>query len=185
MFQIKFRIVDNLEELKLIETACFDYEYEHVYGFFQICFGEQKEGSCYHENPLGEDETGDEVLDYWFVKLLDVISLLDKRTSYVAFKEIETERKWLEFKRLGESIFINAAIAADNGFTQLLILKQNDGFSYITPLNYTLTWSELRRGIFDATKRFLKELNDLNPKLMNTKMALEVRKKLANVEELC
>ena len=94
MLEIKYRIVDDFRELNVVATDVFDRDWNQITGFFQICFNGHQEGSYYHNNPL-VNEVGDELLDYWFDILLDVIILLKSKSEYVAIKEIETVNKWL------------------------------------------------------------------------------------------
>ena len=107
MFKIKFRIVDDIQLLSTIQTKIFDDEYDQILGFFQISFGAHQEGVYYHENQLKEDEEGSELLDYWFDKILLVAILLDSESDYVAFKEIETVNRWIDFTKRDNNVFIN------------------------------------------------------------------------------
>ena len=110
MFKIKFRIVDDIELLSSMSTKIFDDEYDQILGFFQINFGSHQEGSYYHENQLMEGEEGGELLDYWFDKILQVIISLDSEADYVAFKELETVNRWIDFTKKGDNVFINVAV---------------------------------------------------------------------------
>lgn len=183
MFKINFRIVDDFEELRYMEPKFFDNEWHHITGLFQICFGDQKEGSYYHENVLGDEETGSELLDYWFECLLNVVSLLDTKTNYVAFKEIETTKKWLEFSRINDEVIINTAIDVAENNNQILLTEKYNHFSYIEPLNFTITMSELKQQIVNATINFLDEIQKLNSKLVNTQMVLELFEKIIKAKD--
>lgn len=100
MFKIKYRIVDDFKILESITDGEFNRNYNQILGYIQICFGEHKVGSYYHENPLRDGEVGDEILDYWFDKLLQTIIVLDGGYDYVAFAEIEKMNRWVEFKKI-------------------------------------------------------------------------------------
>lgn len=122
MFKIKYRIVDDFEVLNSITVDEFDKEHDQILGYFRICFGIHQEGSCYHENPLADDEEGDELLDYWIDKMLKILILLGQGFEYAAFREIETVDRWLEFRREEEIIFIN--VAAGEAHESLLITEK-------------------------------------------------------------
>lgn len=178
MFKINCRIVDDFDELKSIKATLFDSEYNHITGFFELCFGEQKEGCYYHENPLQEGETGVELLDYWLNCLIDVTNYLSMTTTYAAFKELETVNRWLEFKRIDDKIIINTAIDIAERNNELFITNFYDGFNYVGPQNFCMEFSEFKSEVLSAVNCFLNQIQKLNPHLIKTKMALELLNKL-------
>ena len=176
MFKIKFRIVDDFKTLESITEETFDKEYNQILGYIQVCFGEHKEGSYYHENPLRDNEEGDEILDYWFDKMLQTINVLDAGYNYVAFAEIEKINRWIEFRKSEDKILINVAIgrAQDNK----LFITEKGLFSYVDPLDFMIEYNKFRTQMCEITDRFLMELKKINPCLLNTKMALLLKQKL-------
>lgn len=185
MFKIKFRIVDDFHELKNMTIKDFNNTWKHISGFFCIFMGEQQIGSFYHENALEEDEVGGELLDYWVNKLLDVVIMLNNQYSYIAFKEIETTQRWLEFRRTDKNrIAINRALDASDTITKLLITESSDLLSYVEYNGFVISFNELKKNIICAAQNFLDELQKVNSQLVNTEMAIEITKKisLANTE---
>ncbi len=176
MFKIRFRIVDDFQTLKLITEEKFDREYNQILGYIQICFGEHREGSYYHENPLRSGEEGDEILDYWFDKILQIIIMLDQGYDYVAFIEIEKMNRWLEFKKNGNNVLINVAIG--NAPNNSLLITKKGLFSYVAPLNFGIEYNEFKIQVCETVDKFLIELEKINPCLCNTKMAILLRQKL-------
>ena len=176
MFKIKFRIVDDFKVLESITAEKFDEEYNQILGYIQICFGEHKEGSYYHEKPLREDEEGDEILDYWFDKMLQTINVLDGGHDYVAFIEIEKANRWIEFRKSKDNVLINVATgkARDNK----LFITEECVFSYVRPLDFMIEYSEFKIQVYETANKFLMEMQKINPCLLSTKMALSLRKKL-------
>lgn len=150
---------------------------ESNYRFFQICFNGHQEGSYYHNNPL-INEVGDELLDYWFDILLDVIILLKSKSEYVAIKELETVNRWLEFKKQGDIVLLNVAVD-DSCQIRNLILTENGEFSYKTPLNFAIPYKYLEEQIIATSTKFLNELNCINSNLCKTQMYMELIKKVA------
>ena len=110
VFKINIRIVEDLEILKTMDISDFDKEYNQIEGFFQICMGSHKEGCYYHEDELQDGEIGSEVLNYWLNRLLDVVNCFSNGEEYVAFHELETMNRWLEFKASEGEIQIRTAI---------------------------------------------------------------------------
>lgn len=183
MFEIKYRIVDDFQQLKVITADDFNDEWNQITGFFQICFNESQEGSYYHDNPLADGEEGGELLDYWFEKLLQVIILFKSDSEYVAIKEIETVNRWLEFKKQGDNILINVAVDDSCQNNKLLITEKGE-FSYITPLDFGISYKCLEEQIVLISSKFLNELKCMNQKLCETKMFVELSQKIRNCQEV-
>ena len=181
MFKIKFRIVDDLEILKTVESNWFDANYNKIEGFIEVCFGQHKEGCYYHEGPLQEGEIGGELLNYWIDKLLDVANML-QTTSYCAFKEIETTNRWLEFKLVENKVTINVAIDTEGRNKGLLIAESYDGFQYAEPVDFSVELNILNNEIRFSVKRFLAELEKINPKLLKSQMVSDIAKKGSQIQ---
>ncbi len=177
MFKVNYRIVDDIDELKSMTVDFFDTEYGHVSGFIEVCFGEQKEGCYYHENPIQEGEVGGEYIDYWLNDILDVANTLPL-TKYAAFYELDTINKWMEFKINGDKIIINVAVDEEMKTNNLFIKEPYKGFKYIEPLDFCVNMESFDSEIRNTIKRFLEELNEINPQLLKTKMSMELSSKL-------
>lgn len=176
MFNIKFRIVDDFKTLEAITEEMFDKKYNQILGDIQICFGEHKEGSYYHENPLRDDEVGEELLDYWFDKLLQTIITLDGGYNYAAFMEIEKVNRWVEFKKNKNGILINVAIGKP--MNNCLFITEKGLFSYVEPLDFRIEYSEFKNCVYETTNKFLMQLKEINPRIWNVKMTCQLREKL-------
>lgn len=181
MFKIKFRIVDNFQLLSSVPAKVFDDEFDQILGFFQICFGAHQVGSYYHENQLVEDEEGDELLDYWFDKLLQVIILLESKSDYVALKEIESMNLWVDFTKNGVDVLINVAVD-DSCQNNNLITTERYQFSYINPINFSFPYEDFKDQVLKTTERFLKELNQINPSLSKTKICKTLGDKMSIIK---
>lgn len=181
MFKIDYRIVDDINELKQISVNNFDNEFEHISGFFRISFGKHKEGNYFHSGLIRENEVGTELLDFWFNQLLNVIELLQSTNSYAAIKELETMNKWIEFKKEGENVKINVAIDTNNSLTDLVLSQPNDSFLYLKPLDYTISFEEMKKIIKTEAEKFMSELKDINIQLLNTQMALKLNKRYSTL----
>jgi hypothetical protein len=178
VFKINCRIVDDFDALKSMEIALFDNEYNHISGFFEFCFGKQKEGCYYHENPLREGERGVELLDYWLNCLLDVINHFSMGATYVAFKELETSNRWLEFKKVGSTVIVNAATEVSKTNNELFITNTYGGFNYVEPCNFHVGIYKFKEEVLSAVNCFFNQVQKLNPNLLKTKMSLELLNKL-------
>lgn len=174
VFKINIRIVEDLEILKTMDISDFDKEYNQIEGFFQICMGSHKEGCYYHEDELKDGEIGSELLNYWLNRLLDVVNCFSNGEEYVAFHELETMNRWLEFKASEGEIQIRTAIDSSMKIKDLLITTPYCDFDYIESWKYQIEFSKLRNEIVKSVNIFLHQLEVLNPDLLKTKMALEL-----------
>ncbi len=174
MFKINFRIVEDLEILKTIDISTFDNEYDQIEGFFQICMGSHKEGSYYHDNALKDGEVGSELLNYWMNRLLDVVNHFLSGGKYIAFHEIETMNRWLEFKINEGKIQIRVAIDSSMKIKELLITSPCYDFDYTESWKYQIEFSKFRNEIIKSVNSFLHQLEILNTNLLKTKMTLEL-----------
>jgi len=170
MFEIKYRIIDHNNILLNYKTT--DEEDPIFEGYIQISFGSHKEG-YYHENSLYEGETGNELLDWWLGYFVDVVNHL-LSTKYVAFCVPETSTRWMEFKLINKSVVINIAtsIAGTNPLeiNEALVIKKYDGFIYKEPLDFTITFEQFKEEVHATVRRFIYELKDINPNLMETRI---------------
>ena len=182
MFKIKYSIVDDFEILKSLTASIFDDEYEQVLGFFKICFGIHQEGSYYHENPLQDGEEGSELLDYWFDIILQAVLLLESGEKYVAFKEIETVNRWLEFVRREDNILINVAVD-DLCKNNLLLITEKDHFTYVEPLDFIIPYKSLKEEVLIMSEKFLEELKEINRNLGKTRLWKKLKKKITKIKE--
>ena len=179
MFKINYRIVDDFEVLRSLTKEEFDQEYDQIIGDFQICFGDHLEGSYYHENPLVNGEEGDELLDYWFEQILQVIIVLDQGSEYVAIKEIETVNRLIEFVRKEEKVLINVAIDDTNNSS--LLITEKHSFSYIEPLDFVIPYNELKLQVLEVTRNFLSDLEKINSCLCSTEVGKMINHKYTTI----
>ena len=170
MFEIKFRIVDDFKALRTITEEEFDKEYNMILGYIQVYFGEHEEGGMfYHENPLRDGEEGDELIDSWFYLMLEVVNLLDKGYDYVAMPEIEFMDRWIEFRKSKDDVIINVGIG--KGQENKLLITEKGRLSYVDPVDFTIEYDKFRMEVYEKASRFLMELKEINPRLLNTKRA--------------
>lgn len=174
MFTIKFRIVDCIDELKSIDITHFNDEYNNIEGFFQICIGQNYAGSYYHENPLHKEEIGGEYINYWLNRLLDTVNCLSSDTKYVAFKDLETFNRWIEFKRIKDTIHIKIAIDTNMKCNKLFITNLFNDFDYVENGECRIGFAEFKKEVSRAMNSFFHQLKILNPNLLKSKMALEL-----------
>jgi|GEM_PF-5886971 len=182
MFEIKFRIIENDVELKKISSAEFDEKYGQITGFMQIDFGNDYEGSYYHENPLQKGESGSELLDYWFQHLFNACKHL-KKNDYIAFLELGRHNRWIEFRYSDNDVIISLAMDNKSEITDLEITKDEYHLQYDTKfvVDSRLFFEEIER----AGVKFVKELYDINPEILNSKMFKLMNNDFIKIGDIC
>jgi len=189
MFKIKNRIVDNINELKMLTIDTFNAECPNISGYISVTIDEHKFG-FFHEHPIRPDEIGYEWINWWlkyFLRCAHDIS----RTKYTAFCMPESSHIWLEFEMADDIIVFNKAITKSsiiekpllNGqYIEDYIVEKFNGFSYVEPIGSSIAFHDFLREIINATKIFLDELELLCPYLMDSNMVKDMSRLLKMVE---
>lgn len=173
MFDINYRIVDDIDILRGMSAKYFDREWHHITGFFQVVIGNQWEVSWYHDKPLYDGETGPELLEYWFDAFLSVIEIL-RQSEYVAILEIEIGNRWLEFTRDDEMVCIKVAVDSFKGNHPLLVTEPRNTFSYLEEKGSIVQWSYFYSLIIAKLNSFLQDIEKINPRLLETKIIKDI-----------
>lgn len=182
MFKIKYRIVDDFEELKMITGNEFDQERDQITGYFQWHFGTYQEG-YYCENSLEEGEVGDELLEYWFESFLKVVILLKTGFDHVAFHEIEFADRWLAFEKTGDKVTINI-VEDQKHESKSQLVTEHRYFVLLEALNDIVLFKDFENEVFDNAKKFIDEVALLNLELKKTDMYSRIKTKIERIEEL-
>ncbi|MBR2886319.1 MAG: hypothetical protein IKB93_16260, partial [Clostridia bacterium] len=103
---------------------------------------------------LQDGEIGSELLNYWLNRLLDVVNCFTNGEEYVAFHELETMNRWLEFKANDGKIQIRTAIDSSMKIKDFLITTPYGDFDYIESWKYQIEFSKLRNEIIKAVNFF-------------------------------
>jgi hypothetical protein len=169
VFEINFRIVDDLEYLSNIDTHQFDADGADIEGFFALNFGGNIEG-YYHDNKLNEFEVGHELITLWFDLLIEVIVILEEKSKYVALKEIECVDSWLEFILNEDVLTVSFANYLGESNGSFIITVKRDDFNYPTWKEATISFSEFKDKVKMKANQYLSEIERINPALLNTKI---------------
>ncbi|WHH58414.1 hypothetical protein [Petroclostridium sp. X23] len=176
MFEIRFRIVDDFIMLRQIETNEFDMDGGDVEGFFSLNFNGNIEG-YYHDNPLGEDETGQELLTLWFDLLIDTIIQLEK-SKYAALKIIETFDSWIEFTLIDNKLNISFAKLKDELSNDYIIGEPKYSFVYPEWRNVEISFNSFKQEVKDKAKGYLNIIRELNPQLLNSRIISKLAERI-------
>ena len=184
MFDINFRIVDDLEYLSNVTSKQFDADMAPIVGFFQLNFDGNTEG-YYHNNKLHEDEVGLELLNIWFSSLAEAIIILEKESKYVAFQEIDTYNSWLEFIREENDILKVSRVRDLEEFKEgshaYIVTVKKDSFTYPEWKNVKISFNEFKNKVKTKGNEYLKEIEKINPDLLRTRDISMLAKELDSI----
>lgn len=179
MFDIKYRIVDDLDYLVNVSTQQFDTDGIDIEGFFTLNFNGNIEGD-YHDNKLDKFEVGHELITLWFDLLIEVILILKEKSGYVALKEIECFDSWIEFILDDDILIVSSARYSENNNNNdsFIITSKKDGFKYLTWKGENISFSEFKDKVKAKANEYLSEIERINPSLLNTKIISKLVKQL-------
>lgn len=103
MVRIRYRLFEDMDFLKTATTEEFEREIDEFWGFFELRINNKVVG-FYHDNEIEEWEMGREIINMWFITLMDTIKAL--RCSNIVTMHIIDGIGFLEFRREGESLRI-------------------------------------------------------------------------------
>ncbi len=90
-------------------------------------------------------------------------------TNYVAFKELETFDRWIEFKLYNNTVMINIAVDNKRKNHNLFITEKYNGFTYVNPVDFAINIVDFKKEISNAVNRFIAEVKKINPDLLKTR----------------
>ena len=166
MFQIRYRIFGNTQELKMITAQEFDAD-PGICGEIEISFGEHKIGYC-PDGALWDNAYGSEWLNYWVESILDVLICFKNGIVYAAFSAIEYHGVWLEFRMINSDVIINVTNKGPETVQSFFITEENVSFRYVEPMNTKIPYDQFKKVILDLAKHFYTEVECLNSALRDT-----------------
>jgi len=196
MFEILFRITDNIEDLMMLDENTFDMGGD-ISGFFAINVNGYHYGH-YHNFPLQSGECGLESISNWFLVLIRAYQELN-RSDYVAVSDIESFIVWIEFRKIQDIVEINIIRAEKPDGTTELRLTPFEDFEYgkwyiqliksgefhdesVERRNESIKLSKLRSELLRKSLQYLDELREINPKLLGNKKIAELEALRASME---
>lgn len=166
MFQIRYRIFGNTQELAKTTAQDFDAD-PGICGEIEISFGEHKIGYC-PNGALWENAYGNEWLNYWFECMLEVLICFKNGIAYTAFPAIEYYGVWLEFRMFNSDVIINITNKGPEIVQSFFITEADVSFQYVEPINTKIPYDQFKNVILDLAKNFYTEVECLNSELRNT-----------------
>lgn len=173
MFQIRYRIVDDLSELKAFSAEEVQ-SYGGIGGYVEIIFFQARFG-FYYDGALWEGTCGDEDVDYWIKMLLEVALQLIDGATYAAFSLMETYDTCLEFRKYGDRISINSA-SREGKFAQALLIHGTDRYPLPEEAeNHTVPFQEFQDVVLSTSCRFLQDVSSIEPLTSNLRSVQRIK----------
>lgn len=180
MFNIQYRIVDDLEGLRYLSADEFNREFADIMGFFSINYNGTIEG-YYHSEPLRDDEIGNEMLTLWFEMFISVANTLPV-SNYVAFREIDSFNTWQKFVKYNDEIIVS--IVKDNlSNSDYFITEPSERFSATSIEGIIIPYYEFSEEIIKKAELFIHEIGKLNKELVKTSLFKRLEGKLQNLKQ--
>lgn len=173
MFQIKYRIIEDMKILKQWDGSTFDKEGD-LEGFFQLQFNDKNYG-YYHDRELRDGETGFDLITHWFEMLIKVYLALET-SKYVALSDIESFNTWLEFKRISSQILEVSIIECDkNDIAEAIVTNHFDDYTYSDWKNIQITLEDFQEEILHKSNLYIDDIRSINSKLLESKRILNLK----------
>lgn len=184
LFAIRFKIVDDVEEMRTMSLNELKKEHQQIAGFIEVSFGKHKVGYYLETPEVFAITMGEEWIDWWMDLLLkSLIELFSK--GYSAFLVPEMNSKWVVFEKEGDNVTINLAFINDHhSTTKFFISEKSVEFDYVLPVNYTILGKELAQIILDSATSFLLDVGAINSNLLKTNMYTDIQAKITEASNL-
>lgn len=180
MFEIKYRIVEDIYYLKELTADEFDMEKIDVEGFIWLNFNENYIG-FYHDYPLRDGEFGCELLVTWFDGLLNVLKALEK-SDYIAVSLIGRFCKYLEFKKVDQYLKVSIVeYERALGDERYLINSFRKEFKYPEWKDISISRDEFMNEVLNKARDLIASLTTLNPNLNNSNTLISMTNKIDEI----
>ena len=193
MFKFNYLIYDSMKKiLKNISIKEFEEEYGMIYGAFELLINDQMynyivrykdQKFCDEKEEFDDLFELQDIISLWIIIFLEICIEL-KRKDYVAIMDIES-KNWIEFKRINNELYISQIEEekVKSKITSSHIVKVYNKF-YDEDKNKNIFFKEEKinfeefiSGIQVTTKRFIKEIKEINPVLLKSKEVSNIIKK--------
>jgi len=166
MFEIKFRITQDVKELKSWSAEQFDLEGD-LEGFFALNFNGNWYG-YYHENELKEGEEGFDLITRWFEDLLKGYLKLEE-SDYVIISDIESYNTWLEFIRSDKGLKVSVMQNENKSGYDSVVTTIFENRTYSGLKDITIAIAEFKTELIGKAKSYIKKVGEINPKFLTSK----------------
>lgn len=181
MFEIKYRIVDDICYLKELTADEFDMEKVDIEGFIWLNFNGNSIG-FYHDHSLAEGEFGCELLVTWFEGLLNVLKALETSDN-VALPLIGRFCKYLEFKKVDQYLTVSIVeYERKPEDEQYLLNSFKKEFKYPEWKDISISKDQFLNEVLNKASDLIASLTRINPDLYNSKTLIKMTNKIDEIK---
>lgn len=188
MFELTFKILDSVDELKNIDLVEFEHEYaNNIRGFLLLNFNGKTFGYLEENLPPGIGGINEELLVTWFDLLNDVVKkLIFEKQPYIALKYIENSSTWLEFlvNEKGSLVVSLLEVEPCLGSRSVFTDKPFDAWTYGAWNNVEISMDEFTHEVISKTKNLINSVNNINPALLKSKGIQNLIQSVEDFEKL-
>lgn len=167
MFEIKYKIVDDMERLHNITVEKFDEDGSDIEGYFLLNFDGHFVGYFSEESLVLLCEL--ELITFWFKIMFDTIDLLDAH-KYVVVPIFETCDQYIEFKQRDQLIKVSLVEYPHEGVDRpFYFTTPKKDFRYKEWKNVMIDRKEFVFEILNKARCYLNEIKSINSNLLRTK----------------
>ncbi len=182
MFEIKFKITENVEELKNASLRRFNRELYNICGLFQLKIGRHGNIGFFTDEAMPEDFIGDELLTAWFSGLLDVAILLrNKKKCRVIMQLIDLYGQGLLFTKGDDEDYVTiSSISLTTPVDAIPIVSyENEDCKYETEwVESNILYMDVEKEIVEKAWEFVEEIRKINPILLESRTVKLILEKL-------
>ncbi len=178
MFKLEYQIFETDEELNKNIDLMKKEGMNTIYGYILLTFNSNEIGDLISNygiiNPnLEENEMYlyEENLCWWFDTLLRVTELLDDY-EYVRFKELESLDAWVSLEKDNKKLKVISFYYYDRKTPDVISTEKihSDDVEFREEIDI----EEFRNNIIIKVKKFIKELEEINPDLLQLSEVVEL-----------
>ncbi|WPC43374.1 hypothetical protein [Clostridium sp. JS66] len=207
MFEIKYRIVEDIKELLLLTPEVFDDDFNDFEGQIELNFNGNKIGYVF-EGKISEEmfKVGcfqDEWVILWFTHLIQAVKLL-RKNNYLIFSEIECS-DWIDLTKLGDSIKVRELRQIPYNIKNFkyggtpamsvtplcaeIVLNTGETFTKDVEMETTdfvesfISYTEFEQEVKRKSMMLLNEIRDVFPNLINSKSIKEFKELVYDIDD--
>lgn len=178
MFKLEYQIFETDEELNKNIDLMKKEGMNTIYGYILLTFNSNKIGDLISnygiiDPNLEENEMYlyEENLCWWFDTLFRVIKLLDDY-DYVRFKELESLDAWLSLEKDDKKLKVISFYYYDK--KAIDVISTEKVYSDNVEFHEEIDVEEFKTNIIIQAKKFIKELEEINPDLLQLSEVIEL-----------
>lgn len=183
MFEIKFRVLDDVDELAQWDSEKLDTDGD-LEGLILLSFNGNEYGLYHEKGSFQEGVEGFYLMTHWFQSLAEVCVEL-QQSDYVALSDIESFNSWIEFKIVNKNHLNISLIETEpeNG-TGYIVTQPFTSYSYSGWKDILISQGDFRQEVFNKSNDYLSCVKEINPNFIHSNRIVKLVQVLDQVQIL-